>query len=260
MALLSFARELSLVASSHLSVALETNGKGFHGFIVELPGAFVRGAKEEEALSKAQHEATSYLAWLGRELKQLPKAHIVQTHQCKLTVEDADCEILLDVDRGPMSDREFQLLVELAKHSGASFAKLYDRTQLKDWVDEARIRKTFYGQNKKTIKEIFDHVKRTQYYYLSRTGIAFSEDDALPLMEIRELSFDSLAHLFSKEGNSKIYNVQNEEWTLKKILRRFVWHDRIHGKAITRIQEKQRKLGLIDRYEDPFRFNIHRTS
>jgi hypothetical protein len=241
-------------------VALETNGKGFHGFIVELPGAFVRGAKEEEALSKAQHEAASYLAWLGRELKQLPKAHIVQTHRSNLMIEDADCEILLDADRGPMSGQKFQPLVELATHSGVSLTKLYDRTHLKDWVDESRIRKTFYGQNKKTIKEIFDHVKRTQYYYLSRTGIAFSEDEALPFMEIRESSLDSLALLFSKEGNSKIYDAEHEKWTLKKILRRLVWHDRIHGKAITRILEKQRQLGIIDRYEDPFRFEMHPAS
>ena len=101
--MLSFARELSLAASSKLSVALETNGKGFHGFIVELPGAFVRGSKEEETLSKAQHEATSYLAWLGIELKQLPTAREVQTHLCKLMVEDADCEILLDVVQRPVA-------------------------------------------------------------------------------------------------------------------------------------------------------------
>src|SRR2546427_12917064 len=104
--------------------------------------------KKQEALSKVQHEATSYLAWLGIELKQLPTARKVQTHLCKLTVEDADCEIILDVDRAPMSDREFQLLVELAKHSGLSFTKLYDSVKLMDWIDEARIRKTFYGQNR----------------------------------------------------------------------------------------------------------------
>jgi len=159
-----------------------------------------------------------------------------------------------------MGDREFQLLVELAKHSGLSITKLYDSVKLKNWIDEARIRKTFYGQNKKTIKEIFDHVKRTQYYYMSRIPVAFSEDEALSFMEIRESSLDSLARLFRKQANSKVYNVENEEWTLKKILRRFVWHDRIHGKAITRILEKQQHIGLIDRYEDPFRFKIHHAS
>jgi len=137
---------------------------------------------------------------------------------------------------------------------------LYDSVKLKDWVDEARIRKTFYGQNKKTIKETFDDVKRTQYYYISKIPVPFSEDEALPFMEIRESSLNDLARLFRKEANSKVYNVENEEWTLKKILGRFVWHDRIHGKAITRILEKQRQLGLIGRYEDLFRLNIHDAS
>ena len=27
----------------------------------------------------------------------------------------------------------------------------------------------------------------------------------------------------------------DEEWTLRKVLRRFIWHDRIHGKAMYRM-------------------------
>src|SRR5207245_7101722 len=129
---------------------------GFHGFIVERACAFVRGSKEEETLSKAPHEAMSYLAWLGIELEQLPTARKVQTHLCKLMVEDADCEILIDVDRAPMGDREFQLLVELAKHSGLSIRKLYDSVKLKNWIDEARLRKTFNAHKAKTLKEMID--------------------------------------------------------------------------------------------------------
>jgi hypothetical protein len=254
------ARELSLSTAKSLSVAMETNGKGFHGFIVELPGAYVRGTSEKEAISKTTVEARSYLAWLGQERKRFPNPLIVQTHRCKLMVEDADCEILLADDSRPMSDEEFRRLIELSEYSGLTFTTLYDSARFKDWIDEARIRRTFYGQNKKTIEEIFDHVKRTQRYYLSRTGIPLSEDEALPFMEIRASGNDSLRRLFKKEGNSGVYIVENEEWTLKKIMRRFVWHDRIHGKAITRILEKQRQLGVIDDYKDPFRFNIHQDS
>lgn len=60
-----------------------------------------------------------------------------------------------------MSDQEFRGLVELVKYSGLTFTRLFDSAALKGWVDEARVRKTFYGQNKKTIREIFDHVKGT---------------------------------------------------------------------------------------------------
>jgi hypothetical protein len=40
-----------------------------------------------------------------------------------------------------------------------------------------------------------------------------------------------------------------EEWTLKKVCRRFVWHDRIHGKAMTRMAAK---LCGRDKIADPF--------
>ena len=253
------ARELSHLVARSMSLGMETNGIGFHGFIVELPGAFVRGSTLEEAVSKVPNEARSYLAWLGKEWAQFSKARVVQTHRSGLMVEDADCEILLSVDSHPMSEKEFRSLVELTKFSGHIFTKLYESTTFRDWIDEARIRTTFYGQNKKTIREIFDHVKRTQYYYLSRAGVHFKEDEAESFLRIRDLAIDDIARLFRESGNSKIYHVDKEKWTLKKILRRFIWHDRIHGKAITRTLERQRQLGVIDKYEDPFMFKIGST-
>jgi len=60
--------ESSSRASANLvSVSLETNGKGYIGYIVELPGAFIRGKTEEEAISKVDREVQSYLKWLGIE-------------------------------------------------------------------------------------------------------------------------------------------------------------------------------------------------
>ncbi len=68
----------------------------------------------------------------------------------------------MDADRNYISDQECRGLAELVKYSGLTFTRLFDSAALKDWVDEARVRKTFYGQNKKTVREMFDHVKRTQ--------------------------------------------------------------------------------------------------
>jgi hypothetical protein len=252
--LLGFATEICGGAERSLTVAMETNGRGFQGFIAELPGAYVRGVTREEALSKTDREVGSYAEWIGGALKIIPEARIVQTHKSKLSVEDADSEILLDADRERMELREFRRLIEVVNHSGLSFEKLCDSAQLQDWVDKSRIRRTFYGETPKTIREIFDHVNRTQNYYLSRMGIRLGDEDGLGLMESRGPILDYLEDLFRHEGNSKVYHIQEEAWTLKKVLRRFAWHDRIHGKAITRILEKQLALGLIDQYKDPFLF------
>jgi hypothetical protein len=73
-------------------------------------------------------------------------------------------------------------------------------------------------------------------------------------MVIRRFCLEKLEALYRKNNNSLIFEIDNELWTLKKVLRRFIWHDRIHGKAMIRILEKQKQLGVIDEYDDPFHF------
>ena len=57
-------------------------------------------------------------------------------------------------------------------------------------------------------------------------------------------------------GNSEVFSLDNENWTLAKILRRFIWHDRIHARAIVRILQKQQSQGFIQDYKDPFCFQL----
>ena len=235
-----------------VSIAFETNGRGYIGFIVELPGAFIRDRTEKEAIAKVNSEVNLYLKWL--EIKQQPgyKIQVVQRHKSSLMVEDADNEILLEADKKIMGEDKFRKLLDLVWFSGEIFSQLYTTAKFKDWVDKARIRKTFYGDNPKTIGEIFDHVKYCQYYYLSRMKI--TEEIKGDFMEVRKFCLEKLEALYHKHDNSLIFEVDNELWTLMKVLRRFIWHDRIHGKAMTKILEKQRQLGIIDEYNDPFHF------
>jgi len=233
-----------------LTLAFETNGKGYIGYIVELPGAYIRGRTEEEALAKINKEVDSYLKWLKIKQMRDYETKTVQTHESSLMVEDADNEILLDADKTRLTEREFKSLTALVNFSGETFGRLYADSKLKDWVDEARVRKTFYGENPSTINEIFDHVKGCQHYYLSRMKLAVEPVD--DFTAIRRTYLEKLKALYREHNNSLIFETDNELWTLKKVLRRFIWHDRIHGKAITRILEKQKRSGLIDVYDNPF--------
>ena len=236
-----------------VSIAFETNGKGHIGFIVELPGAFIRGRTEKEAIAKVDQEVNIYLKWLDIKPKHEYKIQIVQRHRSSLPVEDADNEILLETDKEIIKEEEFRNLSELVWYSGETFLQVYSQAKFKDLIDESRIRKTFYGENPKTIQEIFDHVKYCQYYYLSRTKLEF-EDKELKFLDIRKFCLEKLEDLYGKNNNHLIFEVANELWTLKKVLRRFIHHDRIHAKAMIRILEKQRQRAIIDEYEDPLHF------
>jgi hypothetical protein len=239
--------------ADRLSLAFETNGKGCLGHIIQLPGAFVRAPTEVEALSKVMSEMKSYNRWLGAKLPPSVRTMIVQWHQSQLRVEDADSEILLDVDRKPFLDGEFATLLDLVRYSGETIYEAYEEAELKEWVDESRRRNTFYGTVPSTIQEVLGHVNSAQHFYMARLGVPL-ENGTDDFLEVRRRCVDEFVRLHDSGINSNLYSSENELWTLKKVLRRLVWHDRIHGKAIIRILAKQKRMKLIDQYSDPFRY------
>ncbi|MGE5599829.1 MAG: hypothetical protein ACM3XS_10650 [Bacteroidota bacterium] len=239
-----------------LPVALETNGRGWLGFLIDLPGAFVRGAGLEETLAKVPGEARAYRRWLGLAEEDPGPALVVQTFRSAAAIEDGDTRMLLEADRGEMAEAVFADLVRLARRSERDILRLHDLAALPDWEDPARARETFYGRNPRSLREILNHVRITHDYYLSRVGLACrAPREDFPAS--REEALAKLAELFRRENNGRVYEAEDGElWTLRKILRRFVWHDRIHARAMARILMKQKKLGLIEGYEDPFGFSF----
>ncbi len=236
----------------NLTVAVESNGKGFIGFIVDLPGAFVRGRTESEAMSKVNAEAGRFLAWAGMGGSGRFQGFVVQRCVSRLAVEDADSLILVDADRRKMRPEEFRAFSDLALYSGQTFEGVYQGAKLKGWVDPAKVRASFHGPCPSTIEATRSHVARTQAYYLSRLGLPLQEGD---FMMMRRLGLNLLGKEFEAHANKPPVEVDGELWTLKKVLRRLVWHDRVHAKAIARMMRKQEQLGLVSDYPDPFHFS-----
>jgi len=48
---------------------------------------------------------------------------------------------------------------------------------------------------------------------------------------------------YAEEGN-KLYHYDEEDWTIRKIIRRIIWHDRIHSKAIERMEKRLEETNL----------------
>lgn len=244
--------------SSHLcmpetvSIAFETNWRGYLGYLVELPGAYIRGPTEEEAIPKVIPEASAYLGWLGVDAEGGCKVRVVQKHRGIKTVEDADTEILLNADQEELSQDEFQTLINLTRFSAETLDKLYSAVENKDWVNKTAVRETFYGNRPATATAILEHVVQFQFYYLSRMKI--TDEVVGDFVTVREFCLGKLEKLYGRKENSLIHEIDREQWTLKKVLRRFIWHDRIHGKAMTRLLEKQKQMGVISDYEDCFGF------
>ena len=243
------------LVSPTLSIALETNGRGYIGYLVALPGAFIRGQTADMALGKTAAEVLAYCRWREVTPPSPIRYRVVHEFRSAAAVEEADSTILLEAERRPLTEGEFAELSDLMTLSATSFESLCRRARFPDWVDAARVGATFYGPRPSTIAEIGRHVLQTQFYYLSRLQPA-EPVVAGEVMAIRRLAVDRLTRLFRRQNNVYAVDRDGESWTLRKVLRRFVWHDRIHAKAIVKLLRRQAAAGLIGAYDDPFRFGI----
>lgn len=210
----------------------EHNGNDSLLYAMDYPGAYSRGANKEEALQKIQKEIRSFLNWCNKPIPPEISVIITQEKASALSINDADSDVIFDSERTSLTMDEYQELKKLALKSAECFQQLFESIPDKNKTDLSP-RKTFYGEVPRTAKEMYEHTKNVNAYYFGEIG--FDADNNGTIYECRKRGFELL------EKNPDFLNLPvfdgsyGEEWSLRKVFRRFLWHDRIHGKAMYRM-------------------------
>ena len=217
-------------------------------YAVDLPGAFTRGESLSVAITKMPAEIKSYLAWKGDPVPDLIEIVIAEEKESELDIRDADSDAIFDSEKAPLTREEYEVLKTLALRSAKDFLALYESILDKD-AGLSPIRKTFYGQVPHTAREMYGHTKSVNAYYFGEIGI--EADNEGDILACRRRGFEALEahpdflHMPAAEGS------YGEYWSVRKMLRRFIWHDRIHARAMWR--GACRMFG-VNGIENPFRF------
>lgn len=214
----------------------EHNGNDTLLYAVNLPGAYTRGASKEIAMEKMVAEAYSYLQWKGGSAPEDIAVEIVQDASCDLQICDADSDVLFASEKAPLTMAEYLELKALALKSAEDFWKLYESIPDKDKSD-APNRRTFYGKVPRTASEMYAHTRSVNEYYFAE--IEVDTDNEGTILNCRRRGFESLEAKPGFLENPVIEGSYGESWTLRKVLRRFIWHDRIHAKAMYRMAVRQ---------------------
>lgn len=98
---------------------------------------------------------------------------------------------------------------------------------------------------------MYRHTKNVNAYYFGEIGI--EADNNGTILACREHGFELLEQQPDFLENKIYLGSYNEEWTLRKVLRRFIWHDRIHVKAMYRMAVKTFGNGVLP---NVFSFNL----
>ena len=215
-------------------------------------GAFTRGASKEIAISKMQKEIDAYLRWKNGLVpnSEILEVEIVQEKSSELQICDADSDVLFEQEKGALSLAEYLELKALALKSAKDFLELYERLPQKE-ESCLPMRKTFYGQVPRTALEMYEHTKSVNSYYFGEIGIDVDSDGTI--YECRKRGFELLERQSDFLKNAVFLGSYEEEWSLRKVLRRFIWHDRIHAKAMYRMAVKTFGEGAVP---DVFSFEV----
>ena len=213
----------------------EHNGNDTLLYAENLVGAFTRGENVDVALEKMQHEIQSYAAWNGENIDGDIETVIVGEKDSELEIKDADSDVIFSSEEDPLTIEEYIKLRDLALKSATDFLKLYEAIPDKN-VSVLPIRKTFYGQVPRTAEEMYLHTKNVNSYYFGEIGI--DADNEGTIFECRKRGFEQLESTADFLNGRLQEGSYGEMWSVRKVLRRFIWHDRIHAKAMWKMAKK----------------------
>ena len=213
----------------------EHNGNDTLLYATNFVGAYTRGESLEIAKAKMPQEIVSYCNWLGMDAAGITEIVIVGEKRSELAICDADSDVLFESEKAPLTAEEYKKLKALALKSAQDFLALYDSVPDKN-ATAAPERKTFYGKVPRSADEMYEHTKNVNTYYFAE--IAVDADNDGNIYECRKRGFESLESNPDFLQNTVRKGSYGEDWSLRKVLRRFIWHDRIHAKAMYRMATK----------------------
>lgn len=228
----------------------EHNGNDTLLYSCEYIGAYTRGKNLDTAIAKMKAEIDAYSLWSGQIAGDFSEIEIVQEKNSDLQIADADSDILFDSEKAPLTQDEYEKLKVLVLKSAEDFYDLYSSIPNKDTSCLPQ-RMTFYGSVPATAREMYEHTKNVNSYYFGEIGIA--ADNAGTIYDCRKRGFEALEKTEGFLQNTVTEGSYDELWSLRKVMRRFLWHDRIHAKAMYRMAAKTfGELGV----KNVFQFNI----
>ena len=202
----------------------------------DLPGAFSRGETLAVALQKMGPEVRSYLKWVGCTEPEHIDIHITQEAPSDLAIADADSDVLFQTEQLPLTMDEYLQLKALTLKSARDFLALYYAIPDKH-RSSSPARKTFYGKVPATAEEMYQHTKNVNAYYVGEIDVEANNEGSI--LSCREQGFDILEQQTDFLQNKVWEGSYGESWSLRKLLRRFLWHDRIHAKAMYRMAMRE---------------------
>ncbi|MDR7486083.1 MAG: DinB family protein [Armatimonadota bacterium] len=221
------------------SASLEVGHDGWCTvWIAELPGLFVNMSSERAALRALPEAVTAYLQWLEShgELSDPPRriaVKVTERHRVPVRLRWGGYAALHGFERSPVTPED---LVRCMRLMGDMRA---DTLRLLEGLPRAALDWSRPGQTR-TIKEHLLHVASSERGYLERLrlgplpAVGRVRHPVERLTRARVTVSWRLMRL-TPEERTRVVKTDGEWWSLGKVLRRLLYHERYHIRSVARI-------------------------
>ncbi|MFX1563011.1 MAG: DinB family protein [Promethearchaeota archaeon] len=229
------------------SVNLEKGDHCWYAHIVELPGCFARGESRGEVLNSLPAAIKKYSEFLEahglqQEISSLEFDVVEEIHGISELGEAGGAVALFTSDKIPVTEKELDFFLNLMQWNRQDLLTLVQA--LPENIQNARPM-----PKKWTIKETLNHIANAEEWYISRLGATIQKEYEMlietpsssqhkeiifeHLKTIRNGAIQILRKAFSKKVGGSFtraaYTTHPKEvWTFRKVLRRFIEHEREH--------------------------------
>jgi hypothetical protein len=237
---------------SESKAVLEYNDKGVTLWSLRYPGAFARGETAAEAVRKLPAACRRYRLWakLPIEADAAGDEQVRCTRKIKVDapVEEGFTAALFPEEKLALDMARYTSLKTLCLISARDLEALFASIPQKDRA-LLKSRRTVYGKVPVTAREMLSHVIEAQRTWSTLFGVDLGESQGL--LAGRKRLFAGLERQPGYLDGRLVAGHDGELWTLRKLLRRLLWHDALHGRALYR---KAVTFWQKERIKNPFGF------
>lgn len=206
-------------------------------FVQELFGCYSRSPTFDEAVAKAPLKIREFLDWLRAHGEHIIESdYEIETEVSEIVrgnwpIKLGDSQALFKADLRPLGREEVERCIRYIGYAREDFMDLYLSApgDALEWKPDQ--------STPRHIKRIAEHVAEVDLFYIERLKARKFGDWPLGFLEAsNELAIMRLSNLSEDEMNCAVsYHppggwtaTKAEGWTTRKVLRRFVWHEKLH--------------------------------
>lgn len=221
-----------------LRVFLEDIEGDWFGWMEAYPGGYSQGATPPEAIHRAPQAFQHYIQWLRahgenvlpRLLTLLPsEIHVesIEISHSQRVASGGAAHGFFKPDERLVDEDDVETYLRLRRHAREELIAAVHSLSPDLWNSAP-----FGG---KSLTVILRHMATMDQYFLERLRLPVSSQrhtDPLAQAEAALREFEVGVRSFPAHRRGDIFTLDSEQWSMRKILRRALWHERYHAQQI----------------------------